>query len=323
MKNLRFFLCWMAIAFSMSANAQSYPTKPIKIIVPAPPGASADILARVLSQKLADSWGQPFIVENRVGDNANIGADLAAKSPGDGYTWVPLPDSTVARSPHLGKLPFDVFKDFTPITQLATVPFALAVHPSLPVKSVTELIAYTKANPGKLSYGSSGNGSVQHMLTELLKYSAGGIDLLHVPYKGSGQTVTDLIGGRLQVMIGSAGQLAPFVKDDRLRLLASAGAVRLPEFPMVPTIAEQLPAFGTRLGDPWIGLFMPANVPKAIVTKVNAEVVRVFNLPDIKSSLASKGFDVATSTPEGLATIVREDYASWGRVIREAGVKAE
>jgi len=324
MKNLRFFVCLMVIAFSMTAHGQSYPTKPITIIAPAPPGSSVDVLARVLSQNLAQSWGQPVIVENRPGDNANVGAVIAAKSPGDGYTWVLLPDSTVARSPHLGKLPFDVFKDFTPVTLLATVPFALVIHPSLPVKGVTELIAYAKANPGKLSYGSSGNGSAAHMLTELFKYSAGGIDLLHVPYKGSSQTIIDLVAGRIQVFIGATRQLTPFIKDDhRLRLLASAGARRLPAFPMVPIIAEQLPAFGTRLGDPWIGLYMPANVPKEIVLKVNAEVVRLLNAPDTKSNLASNGFDVATSSPEGLASITREDYASWGRVIREAGLKAD
>ncbi|MEO7241895.1 MAG: tripartite tricarboxylate transporter substrate binding protein [Variovorax sp.] len=323
MKTLRLFVSLMVMALSMAANAQTYPDKRIRIIVPAPAGGSADVLARVLSQKLMEVWEQPIIIENRIGDHNNIGTNVAAKSPGDGYTWVLLPDSVVARSPHLGPLPFDIFRDFTPITELATVPFVLVVNPSVPVESVQELVAYAKANPGTLSYGSSGNGSVQHMLSELIKYSAGGFDMLHVPYKGSSQTITDLVAGRIQVMVGAAGQLTPFVKDGRLRLLASAGAARLPDFPSTPTIAEQLPAFGTRMGDPWIGLYMPANVPKDIVAKVNAEVVRVMNSPDVKSSLAAKGFDVVTTTPEAMAAIGREDYASWGRMIRDAGVKIE
>jgi tripartite-type tricarboxylate transporter receptor subunit TctC len=310
-------------AIPTNANAQAYPNKPIKIIVPAPPGGSADVIARMLSQKLSESLGQQLIVENRAGDHNNIGASLAARSPADGYTWVLLPDSVVTRSPHLQKLPFDVFKDFTPVTMLATVPFALAVHPSLPVKDVAELIVYAKSNPGKLSYGSSGNSSVQQMLTELIKYTAGGISILHVPYKGSAQTITDLLAGRIQVMVGAAGQLAPFIKDGRLRLLASAGAFRYPEFPSTPTIAEQLPAFGARLGDPWIGLYMPVGVPKEIVARVNAAAIRVLNAPETKSSLASKGFDVVTSSPERLATIQREDYENWGKLIREADIKSD
>ncbi len=323
MKKLAYILCSIGAVLAFGAAAQTFPSKPIRIIVPAPAASSADVLARVLSQKIQESWGQPVVVDNRVGDHNNLGVAIASKTPADGYTWVLIPDSTMARSPHLQKLSFDVFKDFTPVTQLATVPFSLVVNPSVPVNSLTELVQYAKANPGKLSYGSSGNGSVQHMLTELIKYTAGGIDILHVPYKGSSQTITDLVGGRIQVMVGATGQLAPFVKEGRLKILASAGAARSPDFPSVPIISEELPAFGKRLGDPWIGLYLPANVPNEIIMKINAEVVRILNAPDMKASLAAKGFDVSTTTPEALGKIGREDFASWGKVIKEANVKAD
>lgn len=312
----------LILAFAIPAAAQSYPARPVRIVVGSTPGGSADLIARAIAQKLGETWTQPITVDNRPGNADVIGTDHVAKSAGDGYTWLLAPNNVMVIAPHLSKPPFDVFKDFTPVAQVVTVPFMLVVHPQVPAKSLAELIAFAKANPNKLNYGSSGNGSPQHLSAEMIKRAAG-IEMTHVPYKGSAPAVTDLVGGRLQVFVGVVGQLLPHIKDARLRPLANAGGKRLAAFPELPTIAEILPAFGTELGDPWMGVFMPANVPKDIVTRVNAEIVRVLNLPDVKSQLAARGFEVATGTPEALGARVSADSAHWARIIREAGIKAD
>ena len=311
-----------SLVFSLVAGAQSYPAKPVKLVVPSTPGGSADLVGRAIAQKLSETWPHPVVVENRPGGADVIGVDFVAKSAPDGYTWVLATNSVLVNAPHLFKLPFDVFRDFTPVMQVVTVPFFMVVNPSVPAKSVSELIEYAKANPNALNYGSSGTGAHQHLVTELFK-RASGINMLHVPYKGSAPTITDLIGGRIQVYVGVAGLLMPHIKSGRLRALASAGGRRPADFPDLPTIAETVPSFGTKLGDPWLGLFMPANAPQAIVSRVNADASAVLNTPEMKTFLAGRGFDVATSSPEGLAATLREDSATWGRVIREANIKAD
>ena len=305
----------------MLAGAQPYPAKPVKIIVPFLPGSVVDLTARTIAQKLTETWSHPVTVESRPGGGGTgtVGADVAARSPADGYTWLLAPNSVMIIGPHLVKMPFDVFMDFTPVAQVAIIPFLLVVSPSLPVKNVTELVNYAKANPRKLNYGSSGNGSPQHLGAELIKRSSG-IDMVHVPYKGASQAIADMLGGRLQVFVGAAGSLFPHIKDGKLRLLASAGNKRLSAFPDVPTIAETLPGVEV---DAWLGVFMPANVPKEIVSRVVADISSVLNTPEMKASLSGQGIEVATSSPEALATTMRDDYARWGRLIREAGIRAD
>ena len=302
-----------------SAQTGPYPNRPIKFIVPITPGGSNDVLARIIAQKLSELWGQPVVVENRPGAGMNLGADTVAKSAPDGYTWLLGANNIFVTNPHMGKMPFDVFKDLSPITQVATVPFVLVVNPAVPAKNMAELVDYAKRNPGKLNYGSSGNGSPQHLASEMLNFGAG-IQTQHVPYKGAIPAITDLLGGRIQFFIGAVNSLLPHIKDGKLRALAGAGGQRFVAFPDLPAMAETVP--GVAL-DVWLGVFMPAGVPKDIVTKVNADIARVLQLPEVKANLAGQGIEGVTGTPEALATAIREDHARWGKVIREANIKAD
>ena len=301
------------------AQNTAYPARPIKFIVPITPGGSNDVVARVIAQKLTEQWGQAVTVDNRPGAGMNLGADLVAKSPPDGYTWLLGANNIFVTNPHVGKTPFDVFKDFTPISQVALVPFVLVVHPSVPAKNVAELVAYAKANPDKLNYGSSGNGSPQQLASEMLNHAAG-IQMQHVPYKGAVPAITDLLGGRIQVFIGAVNSLLPHIKEGKLRLIAGAGGKRFAAFPDVPAIAETVP--GVAL-DVWLGVFMPAGVPKDMVAKVNTDIARVLQLPDVKANLSGQGIEPAPSSPEALAATIKDDYARWGKVIREANIKAD
>jgi tripartite-type tricarboxylate transporter receptor subunit TctC len=310
-----------ATLFSAVAHAQNsaYPSRSIKFIVPITPGGSNDVVARVIAQKLSEQWGQAITVDNRPGAGMNLGADVVAKSPADGYTWLLGANNIFVTNPHMGKLPFDVFKDFTPISQVALVPFVLVVHPSVPVKNVAELVAYAKANPDKVNFGSSGNGSPQQLASEMLNHAAG-IQMQHVPYKGALPAITDLLGGRIQVFIGAVNSLLPHIKEGKLRLIATAGAKRITSFPDLPTISETVP--GVEL-DVWLGVFMPAGVPKDIVSKVNGDITRVLQLPDVKANLSNQGIEVAPSSPEALANTIKVDYARWGKVIKDANIKGD
>jgi len=304
---------------AMAQSSGAYPARPIKFVVPITPGGSNDVVARTIAQKLTELWNQPVTVDNKPGAGMNLGADFVAKSAPDGYTWLLGANNIFVTNPHVGKTPFDVFKDFTPITQVALVPFVLVVHPSVPARNVAELVEYAKRNPDKLNYGSSGNGSPQQLATEMLNYAAG-IKIQHVPYKGAVPAITDLLAGRIQVFIGAVNSLLPHIRDGKLRMLAGAGGKRFTAFPELPAIAETVP--GVAL-DGWLGVFMPAGVPRDIVTKANADIARVLQMPDIKNSLASQGIEAVTSTPEALSNIIRDDYARWGKVIREADIKAD
>jgi tripartite-type tricarboxylate transporter receptor subunit TctC len=311
-------LCLLLPGLTHAQNT-AYPARPIKFIVPITPGGSNDVVARVIAQKLTEQWGQAVTVDNRPGAGMNLGADLVAKSPPDGYTWLLGANNIFVTNPHVGKTPFDVFKDFTPISQVALVPFVLVVHPSVPAKNVAELVAYAKANPDKLNYGSSGNGSPQQLASEMLNHAAG-IQMQHVPYKGAVPAITDLLGGRIQVFIGAVNSLLPHIKEGKLRLIAGAGGKRFAAFPDVPAIAETVP--GVAL-DVWLGVFMPAGVPKDMVAKVNTDIARVLQLPDVKANLSGQGIEPAPSSPEALAATIKDDYARWGKVIREANIKAD
>ena len=297
----------------------AYPVRPVKFIVPITPGGSNDVMARLIAQKLTESWGQPVVVENRPGAGMNLGADAVAKSAPDGYTWLLGANNIFAFNPHMGKTPFDALKDFAPVAQVAVVPFVLVVHPSVPANNVAELIDYAKKNPGKLNYASSGNGSPQQLAAEMLGHVAG-IKMQHVPYKGAVPAITDLLGGRIQVFIGAVNSLLPHIKDGKIRQLAGAGGKRFAAFPDLPAIAETVP--GVAL-DVWLGVFMPAATPKDIVARVNADIGKALGAADVKATLAAQGIEPAFSTPEALAATMRDDHARWGKVIRDANIKAD
>jgi len=315
---------WLAIAVLTAAqgaaHAQGFPEHPVKIIVPLTQGGSPDTIARTIAAGLQPEWGQPVVVENRPGGNQNIGAELVAKSAPDGYTWLLTPENVLTVNPHLGKTPFDPFTDFTLVMQVARIQFLLVVHPSVPAASVQELVALAQAKPGTLDFGSSGNGSPQHLGGAMLQALAG-IKMNHVPYKGATQAIQDLLPGRIQVWIGAANTLLPHIKDGKLRLLAVAGSERYATLPDVPTIAEAgVPGFALNT---WLGVVMAARTPPEIVAKVNADVTRLLQAPEVKARFAAIGIDVTTTSPQAFAELVREDYARWGKIVREAGIKAE
>src|SRR5688572_2335853 len=307
-----------AAAQAPATGAGGYPSRPVRLIVPLPPGGSPDTIARTIAAEI--NWPHPVIVENRTAGGRVLAADLVAKSAPDGHTWFLTTDNIMAVIPHLGKTPYDPLTDFTPVTQTARFQFLLVVHPSVPAKSAQELIALAKAKPGVLNYASSGNGSAQHLGTAMLQYLAG-IEMTHVPYKGAGPALADLLPGRVQVFLGAANQLLPQVKEGRLRLLAQASAQRSPLLPDVPTIAESgVPGYRY---DVWSAVLMPAKVPPAIVAKAATDIARVFNAPETRARLAAQGIDVVTSSSRALGQLIREDYERWGKVVRATGLKAE
>ena len=315
----RGLLAALATLFSAFAAAQGFPERPVRIVVPLTPGGSPDTIARAIAQGLSGVWTQPVVVENRTGGSQNIGSDLVAKSPPDGYTWLLAPDNVFSVNPYLGKQPFDPLVDLMPVTQVARIQFLLVVNPDLPAKSVPELIALAKSKPGELNFGSSGNGSPQHLGATMLQ-SMTGTKMNHVPYKGAAPAVADLLPGRIQVWIGAANTLLPHVKEGKLRLLASSAPERFPNLGNVPTIGESVPGYAL---DPWLGLFVPARTPSDAVTKIHAEVVKILGSPDLKAKLGPQGIELVTSSPAEFTRFIREDNAKWGKIIKEAGIKAD
>jgi len=302
------------------ALAQNYPDKPVRMIVPWPPGGGTDIFARLIGQKLTVAWGQQVVVENRPGAAGNIGAAAAAKASADGYT-IMLATITLATAPSLYKsLPFDPQKDFAPITLVANVPHLLVVNPSVPANSVEELIALAKAKPGQLNYASAGVGSPFHVAAELFKYLAK-VDLTHVPYKGGGPAVADTISGQTQVTFANLVAVLPHVKAGRLRALGITTPERSKAAPDIPTIAEAgVPgyAFGS-----WFGFFAPAGTPKEIVNKLNADMVTALKSPDISERLTKDGADLVADSPEAFTAFVASETDRLGKVIKAAGITAE
>jgi tripartite-type tricarboxylate transporter receptor subunit TctC len=314
---------WIVAALVLVAGlafGQTFPDRPLKIIVPLPPGGSPDTIARTLATHLQTTWGQPIVVENRTGGSQNIGADAVAKSAADGYTWLLAPDNVFVINPYIAKATsFDPLTDLGPVTEVARIHFLLAVPSALPVNSVRELIAYAKAHPGELNFGSSGNGSPQRLMAELFQLTSG-IKMNHVPYKGAAPAVADLLAGRIQVWIGAPNSLLPHVKEGRLKGLGTTAPERLAYLGDVPSIAETLPGFAA---DTWLGIFVPAKTPPDIVKKVNAEVARVLGSPDVKSKLEPQGIELVTNSPAELAKLIHADYAKWGKVIKEANIRGE
>jgi tripartite-type tricarboxylate transporter receptor subunit TctC len=304
-----------------AARAQAYPTKPITIIVPFPPGGTTDILARILAQYMSTELGQSVVIDNRGGAGGNIGAQAAARAPADGYTLLMGTVGTHAINASLyKKLPYDHIKDFVPLSRVAMVPNLLVANPSQPYKTVKELIAYAKANPGKVNYGSSGNGTSIHLSGELFK-SLAKVDMTHIPYKGSAPAVSDLIGGQIAIMFDNMPSALPHVKAGKLRAIALTSAKRSPELPDVPTVAEAgLPGYEATS---WFGMFAPAGTPPAIVAKLNDIIVKALNDPDIRKRIVEQGGEPHPETPEQFAAFIKAETTKWGKVVKESGASVD
>ena len=307
----------VSCAFALTAIAQgSYPASPVRLVLGFPPGATTDLIARLLAPKLASAMNANFVVENREGANGNIGADLVAKARPDGYTIL-LNTSGVVLSLAIGdKVNYDLFKDLAPVALMATAPQLLVVHPSLPVNNVAEFIAYAKANADKLAYSSSGVGSNSH-LAPLLFLQAHGLTALHVPYKGTGPAVVDLAAGRVQFGMQSMTTMLPLAREKRLKALAVTSLKRLALLPELPTLAEMMPGF--EIGN-WFGIMVPGQTPSAIIKRLNAEIVKAMQDPAIKSRLAQEGTETLASTPEEYGAYMRREMERWGKAMKSSGV---
>jgi tripartite-type tricarboxylate transporter receptor subunit TctC len=313
-----FIACWGALG---TAVAQApYPSKPVRIIVAFPPGGPTDLAARVIAQTVGEQLGQQVIVDNRGGANGNIGAEAAARAPADGYT-VFYNTSAIILSPSLySKLTFDPVKDFAPVALAAVVPLVLQVHPSVPVSNVKEFIAYAKARPGKLVYGSAGAGNVTH-LGAFLFLQANGLDAVHVPYKGSAPAVTDLVGGQIQFLTDTVSSSLPFIRDKRLKPLAVTSLKRTSVLPDVPTLNESgMPGFEVGA---WQGVVVPAQTSPAIIQRLNAEILKALASADVKARLAAQGTEPLGSTPAQYGAYIKSELERWGNVIKASGVKLD
>jgi tripartite-type tricarboxylate transporter receptor subunit TctC len=319
------FCAAVAIAACGSATAQrtdaGFPSRPVRLIVPYPPGGGNDTLARIFGLKLAESWGQQIVVDNRPGAGTIIGTQLAARAAPDGYTLLLSSIATHAVAPNLYRNPgYDPVKDFTPVTLLAVAPTVLCTNVSVPAKTVQELIVLARAKPGELKFASGGSGTAPHMAGEIFA-SMTGIKLLHVPYKGGGPAIAGLIGGETSMMFDTAASILPHVKGGKLRALAIARPARLPEYPELQTFSEA-GVKGYEV-NAWYSVHAPAGVPREIVTKVNRELRRILDLPDVKERLKQLGSEGVGNTPEEFASFVRAESAKYAKAIREAGVKVE
>jgi tripartite-type tricarboxylate transporter receptor subunit TctC len=309
-----------AACLPLAAWAQAYPNKPITLLVPFPPGGPTDLVARVLAKKMSEQMGQSIVIDNKPGANGNIAAVAAAKAPADGYT-VLYNTSSITLSPALYKnLAYDVQRDLAPVALTAVVPLALVVNPGVPVNNVREFIAYAKANPGKLSYGSAGNGNVTHLAAfQLVRHHD--IDATHVPYRGSAPADVDLVAGQIQFMTDTINSVMPFVKDKRLKLLAVTTSQRMSLFPDVPTLSETvMPGFEAGA---WQGIMVPANTPKAVVQRLNAEINKALQSAEVKERLALQGAEPLGSTPEEYGAYVKKELARWAAVVKATGVTLE
>ncbi len=302
------------------AGAQSYPTKPVRIIAPFPPASVADVLARPIAQKMNESWGQPILVENRVGMAGSIGSEVVAKAPPDGYTLLLGTIGTNAINAALySKMPYNVRTDFAPITIVATSHLLLVMHPSVPVRTVKDVIALAKANPGKLNFGSAGPGTTPHLAGELFKYLTG-VSMTHIAYKGSPQSAIDLLAGRLDLIFANGSAALPHIRTGRMRLIAISALRRDPTMPDVPTIAETVPGFEMA---PWWGVFAPAGTPHDIVARLNTETARILALNDVQANYANLGLTAVSSSPERFDAFVKEEIVRWAKVVKASGVRAE
>ena len=307
-------------AAAPAALAQNYPTRPVRIIVPFSAGGPADLLGRILAEKLQHSLGQPIVVLNKDGAGTILGVDMAAKSLPDGYTLLLGSLAMVINSSAGRRLPYDLLKDLRPVTLAFTQPLILVLQPAVPINSVKELIAFAKANPGKLTFGSSGVGTSIHLTTELFKIAVG-IEMTHVPYKGVAPALTDLIGGQVDLMFPGITPAMPHVRSGKLKALAVTSRKRTPVVPAMPTLIELGVADFESAG--WYGVLVPAGTPAAISARLNAEITKVMNLPDVMENLARHGGEATASTPERFASFIGEELKKWTQVIQSAKIKVE
>lgn len=316
-----FVLSAVLVGAAVASHADNYPAKSMLIIVPFAPGASTDIMARTVGQKLSEAWNQQVIVENKAGASGLIGADFVAKAEPDGYTLIMGAIGTHSTNVHLfKKMPYDTLKDFAPVIHVADVTLVLVVHPSLPVRSVKELVDYAKANPGKLNYASGGIAASQHLAGELFK-SMSGIDMLHVPYKGSANALSDLLGGQTQLMLADMPLVLSQIQAGKLRALAVADEKRSPVLPDLPTVAES--GFPGYKAFAWYGVFAPSRTPRDIVAKLNQEINRILTLSDVKERLAGLGAQPVGGSPEDFRRFQESEMQRWGKVIRDAKITME
>jgi tripartite-type tricarboxylate transporter receptor subunit TctC len=319
-RSLRTILFFLLAVSAAGALAQAYPAKPIRFVVPWAPGGSTDVLARIIAQKLNESWGQPVLVENRPGASGNLGSDVVAKAAADGYTILVGSMSTHAMNGALyAKMPFKPVDDFAPVAILAYVTNVLVAHPSVKANTVAELIAFARGNPGKLNYASAGSGSTNHLSAALFEKMAG-ISMTHVPYKGGAPAVVDLVGGQVDVFFTGSTNVLGHVKSGKLKLLGVTESNRAKVLPDLPTVGETLPGYEMAV---WYGMFAPAGTPPELVAKLNAEVNRIMQLPDVTARLAPLGAEVVTQGVAEFGRILRADEQKWTRIIREVGARAE
>jgi len=317
------FLAALAVPFCISARAfaQPYPVKPIRLVLPYPPGGGSDTIARPLAQKMSEGFGQQVVVENRGGAGGNIGMEYVARAAPDGYTIVLALTAQLAVNPGLyQKIPYDPIKDYAPVTLLCSGGYILVVHPSLPVKTVKEFIAFARSRPGQIAYSSSGNGSGGHLAAELLN-SMAGIKMLHVPYKGGGPALMDLIAGQVQVLFATQLSSWPHVQSGRIRALASSIAKRPASLPDLPTVAEAgVPGFDAGV---WYAVLAPAGTPREIVMRLNSEIARVLKQPDYRKLLVNNTIEPIGSPPEELARYIKSELVKWAKVIKDANVRVD
>ncbi len=311
----------LAFAATGFASAQDkYPSKPVTIIVPQAAGGANDAIARVIAQKLTEQLGQTFIVDNRPGAGGNLGTVVAAKGKPDGYTLMLTADSSMVINPALYKSTgFDPLKDFLPVSTVATAGYVLVANPAFPAKNIAEFVALVKQQPGKINIGSAGNGTLNHLIGEMLG-KATGIDLVHVPYKGAAAAVTDLVGGQVQVSVQSLPSSISFIKSGKVKVLGVVNQKRVPALPDSPTIGETVKGFGTT---PWYGMFAPAGTPKAIIQQLNAEITKALESKDAIERLAGVGCEPFKSSPEQFATLVRDDLPRWAKIVKDAGATVD
>ena len=317
----RLLILTVAVLLPLTVAAQTWPSRPIRLVVTFAPGGGADFVGRAIAQPLSEVLGQTVVVDNRAGANGVVGADIAAKAAPDGYTLLLGAAGTLSVAPHLGELlPFDPIKDFVPVSLVATGSFVVAVNKSLPVNSVEELIAYAKANPGKLNYGSSGKGGAPHLATELFA-SMAGIKMVHVPYRGLGPAVADLLAGQIQVLFADVPLVVEHAKAGSLKALAITGTTRSSVMPDLPTVAEAgLPGYSAGT---WYGIFLPARTPPEIATRLSKALEQVLAAPSLKAVMAKQGAEAIWDTPQDFAAFTKEESAKWGKLIRDLGIKVE
>ena len=311
---------WLALS-AETAAAADFPDKAVRFVVGFTPGGPSDLVGRLLGQKLAELWGQQVVIDNRAGAGGNIAAEIVAKSPGDGYTLLLGNNSILATNAALyGKLAYDAVKDFAPVILVASQPNILVVHPSLPVKTIKELVALAKSKPGQLNYASSGSGAAAHLSGELFKAMTQ-VEMVHIPYKGAGPALNDVLAGQDQLMFATALSVVPHIRSGRLRALGVTTAARMKSMPELPTIAEAgVPGFEATT---WHGIVMPANTPVVLVSRVNADVAKVLQMPDIRDRFAALGGEIIGGTPDEFAAYIKKEIPKWTKVVKDSGARAD